>query len=116
MRYLLSELIFEFDLRIFIALSSDCLEKMCEFGEQWRAGISVILLKRITLIRAMTFSMGMIGALREFTFNLPLDRSATCPLENGFGLLRRLGHDRNQFSEILHATPRNARVNHNFTC
>jgi hypothetical protein len=33
MRYLLSELMFEFDLRIFIDFSSDCLEKMCEFGE-----------------------------------------------------------------------------------
>jgi hypothetical protein len=56
----------------------------------------------------------MICALREFTFNLPLDGRSTCPLENFFAFFRLFVHDCNQFSEILPATPRNTIVNQIF--
>jgi hypothetical protein len=51
--------------------------------------------------------------LRDDAFDreIPLDRISTHPLENFFGLLRRLLHDCNRFDEVLHGAAKNAIVN-----
>jgi hypothetical protein len=79
--------------------------------EQGKHGIEVIPLKRITAIRAMNTVLGFIFALRNLKFDIPLDRMSTHPLENFFGLLRRLLHDSNDFDALLRATAKNAVVN-----
>jgi hypothetical protein len=62
--------------------------------------------REITLIRCMNTVIGLIFALARITENIPLDRIGTHPLENLFGLLRRILHDCNRFDELLHAVAR----------
>jgi hypothetical protein len=75
-------------------------------------GSQVALLKWITLIRGMSTIAALICALNQFDFDLPLDRLSTHPLENFFGLLRRLVHDCNMFHDVLHPVARNCVVQH----
>jgi hypothetical protein len=58
----------------------------------------------------MATIIGLIYGVTEFEWDLPLDRIFTHPLENFFGLLRRLLHDCNRFQELLHTAARNAIV------
>jgi hypothetical protein len=58
--------------------------------EQGKHGIEVLHIKLITVIRAMITVLGFIFALRNVNFDIPLDRMSTHPLENFFGLPRRL--------------------------
>jgi hypothetical protein len=78
--------------------------------EQGAPGIEVTPLKWITLVRVMTTIIGIISALETIEADIPLDRISTHPLENFFGLLRRLLHDCNRFEELLHAAARNCVV------
>jgi hypothetical protein len=78
--------------------------------EQGKTGIKVMPLKRITVIRAMNTVLGLIFASRNWHRDLPLDRMSTHPLENFFGLLRRLLHDCNEYEELVHAAAKNAIV------
>jgi hypothetical protein len=78
--------------------------------EQGKTGIKVMPLKRITVIRAMNTVLGFIFALRNWHRDLPLDRMSTHPLENFFGLLRRLLHDCNEYEALVHAAAKNVIV------
>jgi hypothetical protein len=78
-----------------------------ELPEQGAPGSEVNALRLMTLIRTMTTVAGLIGALAHLDCDIPLDRISTHPLENFFGLLRRLLHDCNLFTELLHAAARN---------
>jgi hypothetical protein len=68
----------------------------------------------ITLIRCMNTVIGLIFALARIEGDIPLDRIGTHPLENFFGLLRRILHDRNRFDELLHAAARTIVVDNMF--
>jgi hypothetical protein len=59
----------------------------------------------------MNTVIALIHALTAIPNDLPLDRIGTHPLENFFGLLRRILHDCNKFDELLHAAARNVIVN-----
>jgi hypothetical protein len=54
----------------------------------------------------MNTVIGLIFALAKIKGDIPLDRIGTHPLENFFGLLRRILHDCNRFDELLHAVAR----------
>jgi hypothetical protein len=81
-----------------------------ELPEQGAPGSEVNPLRWITLVRAMTTVAGLVCALDHLNCDIPLDRISTHPLENFFGLLRRLLHDCNLFTELLHAAARNCVV------
>jgi hypothetical protein len=70
--------------------------------------------KVITLLRCMNAVIALIYALVAVDVDLPLDRISTHPLENFFGLLRRILHDCNTFDELLHAAARNTVVDEVF--
>jgi hypothetical protein len=100
----------ELTLALFAKLYADLLQEGHGLKEQGTAGDRVCPLKRITLIRAMETIIGLIHALVVLDCDVPLDRMSTHPLENFFGLLRRLLNDCNKFDELLHAAARNAVV------
>jgi hypothetical protein len=66
--------------------------------------------QKMTVTRGMSTMAALICALEEFGFDLPLDRLSSHPLENFFGLLRRLLNDCNMFQELLRAAARNCVV------
>jgi hypothetical protein len=78
--------------------------------EQGSAGVHVTPLKRTPQIRVLATTATLIAALRTIECDIPLDRIGTDPLENFFGLLRRLLHDCNMFAEVRHAIARNCAV------
>jgi hypothetical protein len=85
-----------------ITLSQDfCL------NEQGMAGAAAAPLKGTALVRVIDTIITPISALLEFDFDISLDRTSMQPLENFFGLLRRLVHDCNRFDHLLHATGNN---------
>jgi hypothetical protein len=59
----------------------------------------------------MATILGVMLALDKLDCDIPLDRISTHPLENFFGLFRRLLHDCNAFDGLLHAAARNVIVN-----
>jgi hypothetical protein len=66
--------------------------------------------KRITLIRSMATIISLIFTLTVLKRYIPLDHIGTRPLENFFGLLRKLLQGCNKFSEFLHAAARSVIV------
>jgi hypothetical protein len=78
--------------------------------EQGSQGLRVTPLKWITLIRVMATTIAIVTALHKILCDIPLDRIGTHPLENFFGLLRRLLHDCNMFAELLRAMAKNCVV------
>jgi hypothetical protein len=101
----------EITLGLFCKLYVDCTEGGHGLNEQGKAGIRVLPLKRITLLRVMATVAGVLYALVVIDGDIPLDRISTHPLENIFGLLRRLLHDCNTFEELLRGAARNSIVN-----
>jgi hypothetical protein len=101
----------ELALAMFTKFYHEIVENPRCLKEQGRAGDRVWPFKRITLLRVMGTIVAVIHALVILDCDVPLDRISTHPLENFFGLLRRLLHDCNRFDEFLHATARNAIVN-----
>jgi hypothetical protein len=67
-----------------------------------------------TLRRCMSTVIGVIYAILKNPEDLPLDRIGTHPLENFFGLLRRILHDCNKFDELVHAAARTIVVDEAF--
>jgi hypothetical protein len=101
----------ELTLHFLLFFYTDQTERPCDWNEQRPAGSNVVPFKSITLKRAMATILGVILALDELDCDIPLDRISTHPLENFFGLLRRLLHDCNTFTELRHAAARNMTVN-----
>jgi hypothetical protein len=63
----------------------------------------VTLLTKEDLIRHLNTLLAIIWLLREAS-DIALDRLSTHPVENFFGLLRRMIHDVNTFNQMLKAT------------
>jgi hypothetical protein len=60
----------------------------------------------ITLLRGMNTVIGLLYSLLNIDEDIPLDRIGTHPLENFFGLMRRVLHDCNRFDEFIHGVAR----------
>jgi hypothetical protein len=93
---------------LFAKLYTDLSVRPRYLNEQGPKGSKVLPLKRITLIRVMATIAGLLYTLHDLDGDIPLDRLSTHPLENFFGLLRRLLHDCNKFDELLRAAARNS--------
>jgi hypothetical protein len=89
-------------------------QKETGLPEQGQAQSRVRAFKKSTLKRAINTVIGLASAMSTYGKELPLDRLTTHPLENFFGLMRRLLHDCNSFSEVLRAMARNSIVNEVF--
>jgi hypothetical protein len=63
-----------------------------ELPENGTEGIQVTAFKSMALICAMDTVVGVMSALQNILRDIPLDRLSTHPLENFFGLLRKLLH------------------------
>jgi hypothetical protein len=104
-------LLLELSLRFFMHLYIDVSENGHYLGETGPEGTQVVPYRSICLMRSMSTIIGILSALRLVPDDIPLDRISTHPLENFFGLLRRLLHDCNSYDELLHGAARNAIVN-----
>jgi hypothetical protein len=82
--------------------------------EQGPVQSKVRAFKKSTLKRGLNTVIGLASALMTYGSALPLDRLTTHPLENFFGLMRRLLHDCNSYEEVLRAMARNSVINEVF--
>jgi hypothetical protein len=104
-------------LRVLIFFHEDAINPSKTLPEQTRKGPYAIdqepqladcvrPFREITLLCCMNTVPGFIYGLVTIKGDLLLDRIGTHPLENFFGLLRRILHDCDRFDEFLHAVTR----------
>jgi hypothetical protein len=89
-------------------------QQALKLPEQGPEKSKVRAFKTSTLKRGLNTVIGLASALLTYDSPLPLDRLTTHPLENFFGLMRRLLHDCNSYEEVMRAMARNAIVNEVF--
>jgi hypothetical protein len=103
--------LFELTLHFLLFFYLDKTERHSPLNEQGPAGSGVLPLKPNILRRAIATIFGVMLALDKLDCDISLDRISTHPLENFFGLLRRLLHDFNAFDELRHAAAQNLIIN-----
>jgi hypothetical protein len=102
------QFLLELALHLLMFFYLDETESAPYLNEQGAAISKVMPLKMIALTRAMSAIIGLMYALVELDWELPLDRISTHPLENFCGPPRRLVHDCSRFDELLHVASGNA--------